>query len=137
MAKIAKQLTELIGHTPLLELTNYEKALGLEAKIIAKLEDFNPLGSVKDRVAAAMIEQGIKDGKINQDTIIIEPTSGNTGIGLAFVAASKGLHLILIMPDTMSVENCLWQGGWSCRYLTVYFFPLFGSFLCLNRSGIL
>ena len=67
MAKIAKQLTELIGHTPLLELTNYEKALGLEAKIIAKLEYFNPLGSVKDRVAAAMIEQGIKDGKINQD----------------------------------------------------------------------
>ena len=105
MAKIAKQLTELIGHTPLLELTNYEKALGLEAKIIAKLEYFNPLGSVKDRVAAAMIEQGIKDGKINQDTIIIEPTSGNTGIGLAFVAASKGLHLILIMPDTMSVER--------------------------------
>ena len=99
MAKIAKQLTELIGHTPLLELTNYEKALGLEAKIIAKLEYFNPLGSVKDRVAAAMIEQGIKDGKINQDTIIIEPTSGNTGIGLAFVAASKGLHLILIMPE--------------------------------------
>lgn len=91
MAKIAKQLTELIGHTPLLELTNYEKARGLEAKIIAKLEYFNPLGSVKDRVAAAMIEQGIKDGKINQDTIIIEPTSGNTGIGLAFVAASKGL----------------------------------------------
>ena len=105
MAKIAKQLTELIGHTPLLELTNYGKALGLEAKIIAKLEYFNPLGSVKDRVAAAMIEQGIKDGKINQDTIIIEPTSGNTGIGLAFVAASKGLHLILIMPDTMSVER--------------------------------
>ena len=105
MAKIAKQLTELIGHTPLMELTNYEKALGLEAKIIAKLEYFNPLGSVKDRVAAAMIEQGIKDGKINQDTIIIEPTSGNTGIGLAFVAASKGLHLILIMPDTMSVER--------------------------------
>ena len=105
MAKIAKQLTELIGHTPLLELTNYEKALGLEAKIIAKLEYFNPLGSVKDRVAAAMIEQGIKDGKINQDTIIIEPTSGNTGIGLAFVAASKGLHLIRIMPDTMSVER--------------------------------
>ena len=105
MAKIAKQLTELIGHTPLLELTNYEKALGLEAKIIAKLEYFNPLGSVKDRVAAAMIEQGIKDGKINQHTIIIEPTSGNTGIGLAFVAASKGLHLILIMPDTMSVER--------------------------------
>ena len=105
MAKIAKQLTELIGHTPLLELSNYEKEFGLEAKVIAKLEYFNPLGSVKDRVAAAMIDQGIKEGKINQDTIIIEPTSGNTGIGLAFVAASKGLHLILIMPDTMSVER--------------------------------
>ena len=103
MAKIAKQLTELIGHTPLLELTNYEKNNGLEAKIIAKLEYFNPLGSVKDRVAAAMIEQGIKDGKIDNETIIIEPTSGNTGIGLAFVAAAKGLKLILIMPDTMSV----------------------------------
>ena len=105
MAKIAKQLTELIGHTPLLELSNYEKEFGLEAKVIAKLEYFNPLGSVKDRVAAAMIDQGIKEGKINQDTIIIEPTSGNTGIGLAFVAASKRLHLILIMPDTMSVER--------------------------------
>lgn len=105
MAKVAKQLTELIGHTPLLELSNYEKESGLGAKLIAKLEYFNPLGSVKDRVAAAMIEQGIKDGRINQETIIIEPTSGNTGIGLAFVAAAKGLHLILIMPDTMSVER--------------------------------
>lgn len=105
MAKVAKQLTELIGHTPLLELSNYEKEFGLGAKVIAKLEYFNPLGSVKDRVAAAMIEQGIKDGRINQETIIIEPTSGNTGIGLAFVAAAKGLHLILIMPDTMSVER--------------------------------
>lgn len=105
MAKVAKQLTELIGHTPLLELSNYEKEFVLGAKLIAKLEYFNPLGSVKDRVAAAMIEQGIKDGRINQETIIIEPTSGNTGIGLAFVAAAKGLHLILIMPDTMSVER--------------------------------
>lgn len=105
MAKVAKQLTELIGNTPLLELSNYEKESGLGAKLIAKLEYFNPLGSVKDRVAAAMIEQGIKDGRINQETIIIEPTSGNTGIGLAFVAAAKGLHLILIMPDTMSVER--------------------------------
>lgn len=93
--KIAKQLTELIGNTPLLELTNYEKEQDLKAKIVVKLEYFNPLGSVKDRVANAMIEQGIKDGKINQDTIIIEPTSGNTGIGLAFVCAAKGLHLIL------------------------------------------
>ena len=105
MAKIASQLTELIGNTPLLELTNYEKELGLKAHIVAKLEYFNPLGSVKDRVAAAMIEQGIKDGLINQDTVIIEPTSGNTGIGLAFVSAAKGLHLILTMPDTMSVER--------------------------------
>ncbi len=105
MAKIAKQLTELIGNTPMLELTNYEKELGLQANLIAKLEYFNPLGSVKDRVAAAMIEQGIKDGQINSQTVIIEPTSGNTGIGLAFVAAAKGLHLILTMPDTMSVER--------------------------------
>ncbi len=105
MEKIAKQLTELIGNTPLLELTNYEKENELKAKVIAKLEYFNPLGSVKDRVAGAMIEQGIQDGKINADTVIIEPTSGNTGIGLAFVAAAKGLHLILTMPDTMSVER--------------------------------
>ncbi len=105
MAKIAHKLTDLIGNTPLLELTNYEEKNGLEAKLIAKLEYFNPLGSVKDRVAYAMIEQGIADGKINKDTVIIEPTSGNTGIGLAFVAASKGLRLILTMPDTMSVER--------------------------------
>mgnify|MGYP000749039404 FL=1 len=105
MEKIAKQLTELIGGTPLLELSNYEKKKELRAQLVAKLEYFNPLGSVKDRVANAMIEQGIKDGKINQDTVIIEPTSGNTGIGLAFVTASKGLHLILTMPDTMSMER--------------------------------
>ena len=105
MEKIAKQLTDLIGGTPLLELSNYEKEKELKAQVVAKLEYFNPLGSVKDRVANAMIEQGIKDGKINQDTVIIEPTSGNTGIGLAFVTASKGLHLILTMPDTMSMER--------------------------------
>lgn len=105
MEKIAKQLTELIGGTPLLELSNYEKKKELRAQVVAKLEYFNPLGSVKDRVANAMIEQGIKDGKINQDTVIIEPTSGNTGIGLAFVTAAKGLHLILTMPDTMSMER--------------------------------
>ena len=105
MEKIAKQLTDLIGGTPLLELSNYEKKKELRAQLVAKLEYFNPLGSVKDRVANAMIEQGIKDGKINQDTVIIEPTSGNTGIGLAFVTASKGLHLILTMPDTMSMER--------------------------------
>lgn len=105
MEKIAKQLTDLIGGTPLLELSNYEKKKELKAQVVAKLEYFNPLGSVKDRVANAMIERGIKDGKINQDTVIIEPTSGNTGIGLAFVTASKGLHLILTMPDTMSMER--------------------------------
>ena len=102
MEKIAKQLTELIGGTPLLELSNYEKKKELKAQVV---EYFNPLGSVKDRVANAMIEQGIKDGKINQNTVIIEPTSGNTGIGLAFVTASKRLHLILTMPDTMSMER--------------------------------
>lgn len=105
MSRIAGHLTDLIGNTPLLELTNYEKENRLEAKIIGKLEYFNPLGSVKDRVANAMIEDGIKKGVINSETVIIEPTSGNTGIGLAFVAASKGLHLILTMPDTMSVER--------------------------------
>lgn len=105
MAKIAKHLTDLIGHTPLLELTNYEAQEGLDAHIIAKVEYFNPLGSVKDRVAFAMIEDGISKGLINSDTVIIEPTSGNTGIGLAFVAATKGLHLILTMPDSMSIER--------------------------------
>lgn len=105
MSKIAKKLTDLIGNTPLLELTNYEEKHNIQASLIAKLEYFNPLGSVKDRVAFAMIEEGIKQGHINQDTVIIEPTSGNTGIGLAFVAATKGLRLILTMPDTMSVER--------------------------------
>ena len=105
MTRIAKQLTELIGNTPLLELSNYEVENNLEAKLIAKVEYFNPLGSVKDRVANAMIEEGIKQGKINKDTVIIEPTSGNTGIGLAFVTAVKGLRLILTMPETMSVER--------------------------------
>ena len=105
MTRIAKQLTELIGNTPLLELSNYEVENNLEAKLIAKVEYFNPLGSVKDRVANAMIEEGIKQGKVNKDTVIIEPTSGNTGIGLAFVTAVKGLRLILTMPETMSVER--------------------------------
>ncbi len=105
MANIAEHLTDLIGNTPLLELTNYENQLGIEAKLIAKLEYFNPLGSVKDRVANAMIERGIQEGTINHETILIEPTSGNTGIGLAFAAASRGLHLILTMPETMSLER--------------------------------
>ncbi len=105
MTKIAKKLTDLIGNTPLLELTNFERNNELQAEVVAKLEYFNPLGSVKDRIAYNMIEEGIQQGKINQDTVLIEPTSGNTGIGLAFVAASKGLKLILTMPDTMSVER--------------------------------
>ena len=105
MSKIAKQLTDLIGNTPLLELGTYRDENKLEANLIAKLEYFNPLGSVKDRVANAMIETAIKEGKINKDTVIIEPTSGNTGIGLAFVTATKGLRLILTMPETMSIER--------------------------------
>ena len=105
MAKIAKYLTELIGNTPLLEISNLEKELKLESTLIGKLEYFNPLGSVKDRVAWYMIERGIEEGKIRQDTVIIEPTSGNTGIGLAFVCAAKNLKLILTMPDTMSLER--------------------------------
>ena len=105
MAKVAKQLTELVGATPILQLCNYEEEHGIKANILAKLEYFNPLGSVKDRVAMAMIEDGIKQGKINKDTVIIEPTSGNTGIGLAGVCAAKKLRLILTMPDTMSVER--------------------------------
>ena len=105
MSKIAKKLTDLIGNTPLLELGTYRDENNLEANLIAKVEYFNPLGRVKDRVANAMIETVIKEGKINKDTVIIEPTSGNTGIGLAFVTATKGLHLILTMPETMSIER--------------------------------
>ena len=105
MSKIAKKLTDLIGNTPLLELGTYRDENKLEANLIAKLEYFNPLGSVKDSVANAMIETAIKEGKINKDTVIIEPTSGNTGIGLAFVTATKGLRLILTMPETMSIER--------------------------------
>ncbi len=105
MGKIAQKLTDLIGNTPLLALNRYSKEAGLPAPIIGKLEYFNPLGSVKDRIAFAMIEAGEAAGKIKQDTVIIEPTSGNTGIGLAFVAASRGYKLILTMPETMSVER--------------------------------
>ena len=105
MKKIAKQLTDLVGDTPLMELSNYNKSKGLKARLIVKLESFNPAGSVKDRVALAMIEDAETSGLLKPGATIIEPTSGNTGIGLAFVAASKGYKLILTMPDTMSVER--------------------------------
>lgn len=102
---VYKSVSELIGKTPLLELTNIEKELGLKSKILAKLEYFNPAGSVKDRVALKMIEDAEENGTLKKGSVIIEPTSGNTGIGLASVAASKGYKLIITMPETMSVER--------------------------------
>lgn len=105
MTKIAKQLTELIGNTPLLELNKYSTFMGLKKPLIAKVEFFNPGGSVKDRIALAMVEDAEATGKLKPGATIIEPTSGNTGVGLALVAAVKGYHLILTMPETMSVER--------------------------------
>lgn len=105
MAKIAKKLTDLVGNTPLLELSNYSASKGLKTNLIVKLEYFNPAGSVKDRIALAMIEDAEARGVLTPGATIIEPTSGNTGVGLAFVAATKGYKLILTMPDTMSMER--------------------------------
>ena len=105
MSKIYTSADQLIGHTPLLELTHIEAAEGLEARLLAKLEYFNPAGSVKDRIAKAMLDDAEAQGKLNKDTTIIEPTSGNTGIGLASVAAARGYSIIIVMPETMSVER--------------------------------
>lgn len=105
MSKIYKSLTELVGRTPLLELSNHEMKNNLEATVIAKLEYFNPAGSVKDRIAKAMIEDAEAKGVLKPDSVIIEPTSGNTGIGLASIAAARGYRLILTMPETMSIER--------------------------------
>jgi len=105
MAKIYTSVDQLIGHTPLLELSHLEKEFGLKAKILAKLEYFNPAGSVKDRVAKNMIDEAEKSGKLKPGATIIEPTSGNTGIGLASVAAARGYKIIIVMPETMSIER--------------------------------
>lgn len=105
MAKIARSITDLIGHTPLLELLNYNQANHLESRLVAKLEYFNPAGSVKDRLGAALIEDAEHKGLLGPDTVIVEPTSGNTGIGLALAAAARGYRLMITMPDSMSPER--------------------------------
>ena len=102
---VYKRIIDTIGKTPLVELSNIEKKYNLNARLLAKVESFNPGGSVKDRIAKAMIEEAEKQGLINKNTVLIEPTSGNTGIGLAMVAASKGMRIIITMPETMSVER--------------------------------
>ena len=105
MSNIYTSADQLIGKTPLLELTHIEKALGLKARLLAKLEYFNPAGSVKDRIAKAMLDEAEAAGKLKPDSVIIEPTSGNTGIGLASVAAARGYRIIIVMPETMSIER--------------------------------
>lgn len=105
MKKVYTTITQLVGKTPLLELVNYKRANGLQATIIAKLESFNPAGSVKDRVALAMIDRAEREGLLKPGGTIIEPTSGNTGIGIAMVAAARGYKVILTMPETMSIER--------------------------------
>lgn len=105
MGKIYQSVTDLIGHTPILEAKNFAKKFNISAKILVKLEYFNPAGSVKDRIAKGMIEKAEREGKLKQDYVIIEPTSGNTGIGLASVAAARGYRAILTMPETMSIER--------------------------------
>ncbi len=115
MAKIYTSADQLIGRTPLLELTHIEKAYDLKAKVIAKLEYFNPAGSVKDRVAKAMIDEAEKSGRLQPDSVLIEPTSGNTGIGLAAVAAAKGYRVIIVMPETMSVERRLLMKAYGAK----------------------
>ena len=105
MSRIYTAADQLIGHTPLLELTHLEQEFGLKARIVAKLEYFNPAGSVKDRIAKAMIDDAEAKGLLKPGSVIIEPTSGNTGIGLASVAAARGYRIIIVMPETMSVER--------------------------------
>lgn len=115
MSKIYTSAEQLIGHTPLLELTNIEKSCGLKARVLAKLEYLNPAGSAKDRVAKAMLDDAERRGILTKDSVIIEPTSGNTGIGLACVAAARGYKMVVVMPETMSVERRLLMGAYGAQ----------------------
>lgn len=115
MSKIYTSAEQLIGHTPLLELTNIEEVYDLKARVLAKLEYLNPAGSAKDRVAKAMLDDAERRGVLNKDSVIIEPTSGNTGIGLASVAAARGYKMIVVMPETMSVERRLLMGAYGAQ----------------------